>query len=538
MRPYRILSMKPDRKLIALAILGILAIVTTGCPWHWPLGGGGGDPSGGQSGAVVIIRTGVAAPGVSDAQFDRLSSLALNNAGQVAFKATLGGGGIANNNDEGIWVGTAGSVVLAARESWAAPGIPGKVFGDNMFQSEPPLLNDNGQIALKARFVPAEAADPYSQGIWVGTADSLSLVARSGTVAPGVGSSQFRWFRDLRLNKSGQVAFIAGLRGPTVTTDNDEGVWAGSPENLIMTDRKGLAVTSTQYSIVSTDRPAFDGLSINDSGGVMVRAQFEPIVTQVTEPTGATGVQVIYQYGFFNRPPVRGGSLTVRPDEIAIGTTKFEYLNEPAFNANDSFAFAASYSANQAVKDSAIWSHYSDYGDFQRVVYEGVNPPGTLPGVEYNDLSGVKVKLNNRDKIAFKAGLRGTGVTSANNLGIWTDAGEGFTLVARTGSSAVGAPGATFSFLSDPLFNSAGEVAFMAALTGNDVTGGNDRGIWVSRQGNLTLVAREGDGYQVAPGIIQFTAELKGDFAFNDSGQVAFLARLNDGTTGLFLVTP
>lgn len=539
MRYHPFSFIKPKDKLLSLTILGLLILTLVGCPWQKKSGGDGDLKSGGESGAVVVVRSGTAAPGVSGAQFDKLHSLALNSSGQVAFKATLTGGGIANTNDEGIWTGNAESLVLVAREGTAAPGIPGKQLGDTMFHWEPPLLNDNGQIAFRAKFSPSEAADPYSQGVWVGSAANLRLVSRSGAIAPGVGSSQFRWFSDLRLNKAGQVAFIAGLTGATITTDNDEGVWAGSPESLIMTNRKGLAVTSTQYSIVSTDRPAFDGLSINDSGGVMVRAQFPPVVTHVTEPSGATGVQVNYRYGLWNWPAVRGGSLTVRPGEIARGTSVFEYLNTPAFNADSIYAFAGSYSATHDTRNSAIWIYLDDfYHSHQLVVAEDMNPPGTSPGVTYADVSRVKVKLNNHNKVAFAAGLRGAGVTSANNSGIWTDAGEGLSLLARTGNSAVGAPGATFSYLSEPLFNNTGDVAFMAALAGNDVTGGNDRGIWATREGNLTLVAREGDGYQVAPGIIRFIAELTGDFAFNDAGQVAFLARFNDGTTGLILVTP
>ena len=156
----------------------------------------------------------------------------------------------------------------------------------------------------------------------------------------------------------------------------------------------------------------------------------------------------------------------------------------------------------------------------------------------FSDLASVKVALNNQDKIAFRAGLRGTGVTDANNIGIWAGEGGALSLVAREGTSAVGAPGTNFSFLGGPLLNNAGDVAFGAILAGSGVVSSNDGGIWATRQGILSVVAREGDSYEVAPGLIRTVIELKPGLAFNDSGQVAFLARFSDDTIGLVVVTP
>jgi len=355
-------------------------------------------------------------------------------------------------------------------------------------------------------------------------------VTRSGASVPGVESSTFRLFDDLRLNGVGQVAFKATLMGPYITGEIDEGIWSGSSGNLSMIKRKAPDI------IVSTERPAFDGLSINDDGRVMLRAQFPPTVTQVTEPSGASGVQVHYNYGIFMRPPINGSDLLVRPGDPARGAYVFEYLNEPAFNSDSNYAFAASYSAPHDDENSGIW--FTREGNKFVVVTEKARPPGTPADIEFSDFAGVKVALNNEDEIAFRAGLRGTGVTDANNIGIWAGTRGDLSLVARTGSSAVGAPGATFYFLSENHLNNAGDVAFMAILAGSGVSSNSDKGIWATRQGNLSLVAREGDSYEVAPGLIRTVIELKTRFAFNDLGQVAFLARFSDDTIGLVVVTP
>jgi len=534
MKPLQFSSMQPKGNFLSLSILVLLVISLFGCqPNNGKSGGDGDQKSGGESGVKVVIRTGQEAPGVSGTQFHTLTSLALNNSGQVAFIATLTGGGITNDNNEGIWLVDSESLVLVMREGMNALGIAGKHFSGISFPTKGPLLNDNGQIAFMTSFSPADLTSTTSQGIWVGTAASLSLVARSGASAPGVGSSFFSRFDDFRLNGTGQVAFIASLVGGYATSDTNEGIWAGTPGNVAMIIRKTLATTPTQNSIVRTDRPAFDGLSINDDGRVMFRAQFPTTVTPVTEPSGATGVQVSYNHGLFMKP---GGSLVVKPGDNAHGVFDFKYLNEPGFNATASYAFAASTSATHDNANSGIWIHRE--GTRYRVASENTRPIGTAAGVVFSDLAGVKVALNNQDKIAFSAGLGGTGVTDANNIGIWAGAGGALSLVAREGTSAVGAPGTNFSFLGGPLLNNVGDVAFGAILAGGGVVSSNDGGIWATRQGLLSIVAREGDSYEVAPGLIRTVIELKPGLAFNDSGQVAFLARFSDDTIGLVVVTP
>ena len=537
MKPLQFSSMKFKGNFLSQSVLVLLFITLFGCQPHNGNSGGDGDQTpGGESGVKVLIRTGEEAPGAPGTQFYKLTSLALNNSGQVAFIATLAGGVITNDNNEGIWMGDSESLILVAREGTNAPGIAGNHFGTILFPTKAPLLNDNGQIAFMARFSPAGLTSTTSQGIWVGTAESLSLVARSNASVPGAEGSYFIRFDDFRLNGAGQVAFISTLIGGGITSDTNEGVWAGAPGNVAMIIRKALATTPTQHSIVRTDRPPFDGLSINDDGRIMFRAQFSPTITQVTEPSGASGVQVSYNYGFFMKPPVSGSWLVLEPGDHAHGSYVFKYLNEPGFNAAASYAFAASTNATHNNENSGIWIHRQ--GTQYRVAVENTRPPGTAAGVAFSDLAGVKVALNNQDEIAFTAGLRGTGVTDANNIGIWAGPGGDLSLVARTGSSAVGASGTTFYFFPEHHLNNAGDVAFMAILAGSSVGSNSDRGIWATRQGNLSLIAREGDSYEVAPGLIRTVIELKTGFAFNDSGQLAFLARFSDDTIGLVVVTP
>ena len=65
--------------------------------------------------------------------------------------------------------------------------------------------------------------------------------------------------------------------------------------------------------------------------------------------------------------------------------------------------------------------------------------------------------------------------------------------VALRGDAAPGTdPGTTFFSFEDPMIDDEGNTAFVATLFGTGVTSDNQRGLWVERDGVLTLVAREG----------------------------------------------
>ncbi len=179
-------------------------------------------------------------------------------------------------------------------------------------------------------------------------------------------------------------------------------------------------------------------------------------------------------------------------------------------------------------------------------------PPGTPSGVNYGNLflTGIPV-LNNAGQTAFVANLTGTGVDNTNNLGIWLEESGILKLVSRRGNQAPGTPGGVnfASIGSGFVLNDAGQIAFLAALTGSGVDSTNDLGIWATdRSGDLQLVAREGDLLEVAPGdfrtISAFYETLNSRSTgnsdgrrsqFNNRGQLVFRASFTDGTQGIFV---
>lgn len=157
---------------------------------------------------------------------------------------------------------------------------------------------------------------------------------------------------------------------------------------------------------------------------------------------------------------------------------------------------------------------------YETVVMAGDAAPGTQAGVDFHFLN--TPVINNAGQVAFRGFLTGSGVDAGNNSGLWVGTSDLLTLAFRAGDPA---PGVGAGVLAGepgyPSINNAGDIAFQSDLVGTGVSAANDTGLWTTSAGTPTLVAREGDTVQdIGPGTQFgnfFTAPL-----FNDARQVAF----------------
>lgn len=142
------------------------------------------------------------------------------------------------------------------------------------------------------------------------------------------------------------------------------------------------------------------------------------------------------------------------------------------------------------------------------------------------DLStNVSTFASNSDRVAFRGGLSGTGVTTSNDTGIWTDAAGALSLVAREDDPAPGTTAQWGSFedggATDRLaLNGPGQIAFNGFLKGDGIDVGNNEGIWLTPSAGATpeLIVRRGS---FAPGASALFSDLS-DVAINDNGQMVF----------------
>jgi hypothetical protein len=158
--------------------------------------------------------------------------------------------------------------------------------------------------------------------------------------------------------------------------------------------------------------------------------------------------------------------------------------------------------------------------------------PGTADGTIFYPAAPT---LNAAGQTAFWALLNGSGVTTTNNEGIWSEGSGALELIARKGAQAPDTPDGvnyvdffeTNRFcppcmtVRTPWLSDAGETAFRAQVVGSGVS---YLGIWSGGSGTPELVARTGSQ---APGTASGVLYGSLDWPLlNGAGQTAFLATL------------
>lgn len=218
-----------------------------------------------------------------------------------------------------------------------------------------------------------------------------------------------------------------------------------------------------------------------------------------------------------------------------------ELTRDPMLNDNGQVAFPALLRTGVGGvtpgNDGGIWAQRE--GQLELVAREGSQAPGTPPATTFssfaaNSQSDGFLVFNNLGQTTFTASITiGGGVATTNDTGIWAETASGLTLVAREGAAAPGIEaGAVFDDLASPsdspVLNHHGRVAFAAQLRvgAGGVTIGNDFGIWVADDGELTLALREGAS---APAPNGATFRHFGEVQINDAGSLLFRGLLNPG---------
>ncbi|MEZ6095288.1 MAG: hypothetical protein R3C03_13830 [Pirellulaceae bacterium] len=161
-------------------------------------------------------------------------------------------------------------------------------------------------------------------------------------------------------------------------------------------------------------------------------------------------------------------------------------------------------------------------GNISQIVREGQ----LAPDANGTFLSFTNPVINNSGQTAFRATLTGTSGNSTDSVGIFRGSGGNLTQIARAGQGAPDANG-VFSSLNNAVLNDSGQVAFIADFVNTNGGTNDDSGIFRGSGGGLTQIVRKG---QVAPDGNGTFVDLRSP-SINTSGQVAFLGYFS-GTSG------
>lgn len=195
-----------------------------------------------ESGAMVLAQKGSPVPGLPGSVYYGFGSPVVNDAGNLAFYASVqavgpGGinGGVLMSDRDG-----AGLTTLY-RPGDSAPGT-GHVFESFRSAAEAgsnPVMNVDGRLAFSGNLTQQSGVVDTSNdsGIWSeGLGGALSLVAREGDqapgAAPGVTFGDFDTVMPM-LNGFGQTAFVAGVNPPTTGGYTNVGLWAQDRDGVL-----------------------------------------------------------------------------------------------------------------------------------------------------------------------------------------------------------------------------------------------------------------------------------------------------------------
>ncbi len=436
----------------------------------------------------TVALTSDAAPGTgSGVVYSLFSNPVIDDTGQTAFWGLITGTGVGGTNDTGIWSEASGALSLVARTGSAAPGTAAGVV--YIFMSTP-VLNGAGQTAFHSSLTGTGVDSTNDRGIWSERSGALALVAREGDAVPGTAAgvvyTSFITGSPV-FNDAGQTAFTGYFNGPGVNITNNQGIWSEGSGVLSLVARKGSAAPGTSAGVVYSF--FFINPVLNGSGQTAFWGKL----------TG-TGVNVTNNTGIWSQGSGVLG-LIARSGSTAPGTAAgvvFASFDGPKLNGAGQTAFWGSLTGTDVdnTNDTGIWSEGS--GVLALVARKGSAAPDTAQGVVFTSFGNDPI-LNDAGQIAFRGALTGTGVDGTNDTGIWSEGSGALALVARSGDAAPGTPaGVMYGRMNTPVLNGSGQTAFKSNLTGTGVTTVNNWGIWATDSaGVLTLVARAGDLFDV-----------------------------------------
>lgn len=198
--------------------------------------------------ATLLFQTGTI-DSITGAPISTIGHPSVNSSGQAAVWVEIQN----ENLSEGIYIVSEDSAqpLLVANEPISIGDEPLTI--QSIFD---PVINRLGDVAFLASL---ESENPITQYALFRqkSGDSLELVAKTGTQAPGVFEGTF--FQSIsspRLNDNGQLAFIATLDGSndTISDTTDSGMWAHDENgNLVLVTREGntIEVRENSYRTVS-----------------------------------------------------------------------------------------------------------------------------------------------------------------------------------------------------------------------------------------------------------------------------------------------
>ncbi len=404
----------------------------------------------------------------------------INDAAEVAVSTMLRVGMV---NVPAIVAGAPATV--KARKGQLTPQVDAALTVVNSsFQSfSDPMLDQNGDIAFRAKVAFPGMTPAKDEGIWIVRSGVLGLVAQEQGAAAGIPGARYKSFTQASFAE-GTVAFTAVLVpavGGVIFGVNDEALYmdSGSGARLIL--RRGATVITSTGPKTLNSNFALLGNGVSTSGQGQGVAGFGPakVCAQLMFPSSQRGIFTIEDTTVATEFALKGGVAPGFGPGVFFGNFGNPTQND---TGSDMAVVAPVTGAVPSANNAGIFRMNS--GGTSLVVAKGSAATGTP--FTFGTLNAPAI-----NSVGTVWGAKLANASSIDDQGLWWSNGSSQFLLARESSAAPGASANFKAFLSYALPEGAGAgPIFTAQLNSSNF---DNVGLWsADGSNNVYLALREG----------------------------------------------
>jgi hypothetical protein len=417
--------------------------------------------------------------GDADKGSDTAAAVAVDAGGDVAVTGTTRRG--SQNNTFQMTTVRYQRFLLAVGDPVSGPGLSPAASISAL--SDPATLED-GSIVTRIK---VKDGSRVLNAILPTANAGNTVSALQGQLAPYAGTTTFATFSQPVNAPNGSYAFVASLKG--APTGQTTGVWTtcfnGNLQLALQTGKQvpGMPEGVLLRSVINLSQGNSYLAALVTLRGTGVTTANRTALITLTSPT--TGYTLLRTGSAVN---VEGQNSLLRSIHIftppASAKGHGRYLGSTQLVARITLAD----------QRTALVSLFS-LGSLKTLAVSGGTASNVVMGAQWKSF-GLPVIGSSGSNVAALATLQTGigGVTSANDSAIVyaSTINSAFLPLAAEGGSAPSIMGAVFSSFKDPVSNNVGRYAFFATVKGTGVSSSNQAGLWFGQPGALGLMARTG----------------------------------------------
>lgn len=344
------------------------------------------------------------------------------------------------------------------------------------------VVGANGTLQLVNGKITANGVEIETDGKLTGSGTIAGNLTNSGTLALHDPAGVLTVTGDVVLTESSTLQVgLGGLTSGTFSFIDATGtVTLGGSLALSFLNQFDDSLTNTDaFTLINSPSPIAGAFTNVPSAGRLISTDTRGEFTVLYSAN-------LLQLVSFIRPAPVVTLLYASGDDVwgEPATTQLTTFGVPALNAPGQAAFVAKLTTDESPQSALL------AGSPATVAFRQGDKALDPQGPDF--VSFEDPLFNTLGQLTFRAKIKGAGISSANNLGVWTTVGGGLTPVVRAGDGATGLTDAKVQSITSTGLSETGAIPYVATLSGRGVKPGTARSLWVWEAGTSTLLLQQG----------------------------------------------